>query len=92
MNDIILFCRSDRFWICQNVLICSNCLNPPINLAILNLKYTAKFLISGIAEKEVIQAWKNAKDREESNDLSFEGLESRTLINQNNLWSPGGRT
>ena len=76
------------------MLICSNCLNPPINLAILNLKYTAKFLISGIAEKEVIQAWKNAKDREESNDLSFEGLESRirAMIKQNNLWSPGGRT
>ena len=65
------------------------------NMSNLKPELYGEVIISGITEKEVIQAWKNAKDREESNDLIFEDLEEsriRAMINQNNLWSPVGRT
>ena len=37
-----------------------------------------EILISGITEKEIVQSWKNAKDKEESMNLIFEDInESR---------------
>jgi hypothetical protein len=62
----------------------------------LNLKpeLYGEVLISGITEKEVVQAWKNAKDKEESKNLIFEeihGSRLRTMIKHNSWWSPVGR-
>ena len=65
------------------------------NMSNLKPELYGEVLISGVTEKEVVQSWKNAKDREESNDLIFEDLEEsriRSMIKQNNLWSPVGRT
>ena len=52
-------------------------------------------LISGTTEKELYQAWENAKDKEESKNLIFEdvkGSRIQTMIHQNDGWSPVGRT
>jgi len=65
------------------------------NVSNLKPELYGEVLISGITEKEVIQAWKNAKDKEESKNLIFEdinGSRIRTMVHQNNLWSPVGRT
>ena len=53
----------------------------------LNLKpeLYGEVLISGITEKELVQSWKNAKDKEESTNLIFEdinGSRLRTMIKQ----------
>jgi hypothetical protein len=62
----------------------------------LNLKpeLYGEVLISGITEKEIVQSWKKAKDKEESTNLIFEdinGSRLRTMIKQKSWWSPVGR-
>jgi hypothetical protein len=57
-------------------------------------KLYGEVLISGITEKEIVQSWKNAKDKEELTNLIFEdihGSRLRTMIKQKNWWSPVGR-
>jgi len=66
------------------------------NMSNLKPELYGEVLISGITEKEVVQAWKNAKDKEESQNLIFEdihGSRIRTMIKQyNNWWSPVARS
>ena len=64
------------------------------NMSNLKPELYGEILISGITEKEIVQSWKNAKDKEESMNLIFEdisGSRLRTMIKQNNWWSPVGR-
>ena len=64
------------------------------NMSNLKPELYGEILISGITEKEIVQSWKNAKDKEESMNLIFEdinGSRLRTMIKQNNRWSPVGR-
>lgn len=64
------------------------------NLSNLKPELYGEVLISGITEKEFNQAWKNAKDKAESEELIFEDINRshiRTMIKEN-YWSPVGRT
>lgn len=64
------------------------------NMSNLKPELYGEILISGTTEKEIIQSWKNAKDKEESMNLIFEdinGSRLRSMIKQNNHWSPVGR-
>ena len=64
------------------------------NMSNLKPELYGEILISGITEKEIVQSWKNAKDKEESMNLIFEdisGCRLRTMIKQNKRWSPVGR-
>ena len=64
------------------------------NISNLKPELYGEILISGITEKEIVQSWKNAKDKEESMNLIIEdinGSRLRTMIKQNNRWSPVGR-
>ena len=64
------------------------------NMSNLKPELYGEILISGITEKEIVQSWKNANDKEESMNLIFEdinGSRLRTMIKQNNRWSPVGR-
>ncbi len=63
-------------------------------MSILKPELYGEVVISGINEKELVNRWKNAKDKAESNDLIFEdinGFRIRTMIEKDN-WSPVGRT
>ncbi len=65
------------------------------NMTNLKPELYGEVVISGMTEKEFVNGWKNAKDKAESNDLLFEdinGFRIRTMIKQNNRWSPVGRT
>lgn len=64
------------------------------NMSNLKPELYGEILISGITEKEIIQSWKNAKDKEESMNLIFEdinGSRLRKMIKQKSWWSPVGR-
>lgn len=64
------------------------------NMSNLKPELYGEVLISGITEKEIVQSWKNAKDKEESTNLIFEdinGSRLRTMIKQKSGWSPVGR-
>lgn len=65
------------------------------NMSNLKPELYGEVLISGTTEKELYQAWENAKDKEESKNLIFEdvnGSRIQTMIHQNDGWSPVGRT
>ena len=65
------------------------------NMSNLKPELYGEVLISGTTEKELYQAWENAKDKEESKNLVFEdvnGSRIQTMIHQNDGWSPVGRT
>jgi hypothetical protein len=64
------------------------------NMSNLKPELYGEVLISGTTEKELYQAWENAKDKEESKNLIFEdvnGSRIQTMIHQNDRWSPVGR-
>lgn len=64
------------------------------NLSNLKPELYGEVLLYDITEKEFNQAWNNAKDKEESQELIFEDIAAshiRTMIKES-YWSPVGRT